>query len=332
VRISIITPSYQQAAYLEECLLSVREQDGVEVEHIVVDGGSTDGSREVIERQAAHLAWWCSEKDRGQSDAINKGLAHATGDVVAWLNSDDALLPGALTHVARAFAADPTLRVFGGRIVHRDANGDSLFDRINDTRDPVALFCDPVVNQPATFYRTDVMRALGGVDPALRYVMDLGLWWSFLFEHGVGDIRFDPAPLAAFRMHAESKTTNAHAGFLDETATLLHGMAAQLGDERWCGVLRALHTIHPGVRTIIVRPADGPMVKRMVLRFILKWHGLVHRREQYRALRPFVQWVERSEVEWGEWERARFAELRRRLAPSSWLAFRVARKLQHLRR
>ena len=106
-RITLITPSYQQAEYLEECLASVQAQAYPDLEHIVVDGGSTDGSRAIIERYADRLAWWCSEKDGGQSDAINKGLGHATGQVFGWLNSDDLLLPGALLRVGEAFAADP---------------------------------------------------------------------------------------------------------------------------------------------------------------------------------------------------------------------------------
>ena len=95
-RITIITPSYQQAGFLEECIRSIHDQGYPDLEHIIVDGGSTDGSREIIERYADKLAWWCCEKDKGQSDAINKGLARATGQVFGWLNSDDLLLPGSL--------------------------------------------------------------------------------------------------------------------------------------------------------------------------------------------------------------------------------------------
>jgi hypothetical protein len=332
VRISIITPSYQQAPYLEECLCSVREQEGVEVEHIVVDGGSTDGSRAIIERHAHDLAWWCSEKDAGQSDAINKGLARATGQAITWVNSDDALLPGALAQVARAFTDDPALRVFGGRIVHRDATGDRPFALLNDASDAYRIFCDPVINQPATFYRTDVLKELGGVDPALRYVMDLGLWWRLLFTHGTAHLRFDHSALAAFRLHGESKTTTAHTGFLDETASLLHDMAGQLGDERWAAPLEALHTISPGLRPIPVGEQDRPMVQRMILRFLLKWHGHIHRREQYRALRAFAAWVEGGGVDQGAWERERMTALRAQLEPASWIGFRVRRKLEHLRR
>ena len=93
MKISIISPSYNQAEFLESTLLSVLSQTGVELEYIVVDGGSTDGSKEIIERYSERLAWWCSEPDGGQYQAINKGFEKATGDVLAWLNSSDIYLP-----------------------------------------------------------------------------------------------------------------------------------------------------------------------------------------------------------------------------------------------
>src|SRR4051794_2419788 len=104
-RITIVTPSFNQGQYLEQTLRSVLDQGYPNLEHIVVDGGSTDESVEVIKRYADRLAWWVSEKDAGQSDAINKGFARATGDVYGYINSDDFLYPGALEAVAKAYAA-----------------------------------------------------------------------------------------------------------------------------------------------------------------------------------------------------------------------------------
>ncbi|MBK8338986.1 MAG: glycosyltransferase [Flavobacteriales bacterium] len=232
-RISIITPSYQQAGYLAECLESISTQQDAEVEHIVVDGGSTDGSRAIIERHTSELHWWCSAPDKGQSDAINKGLVHATGRIFTWVNSDDALLPGALRQVSEAFASDPHLLVFGGRLIHRDASGDRVFERLNDVCDPAQLYRDPVINQPATFYRLDVVKEIGGVDPALRYVMDVELWWQVLFRYGIDHLRFEPVELAMFRMHDQSKTVTAHHGFLDELANLIHAMCLRSGAPEW---------------------------------------------------------------------------------------------------
>src|SRR5437870_10778600 len=105
--ISVVTPSFNQAPFLEHTLYSVASQDYARTEHIVIDGGSTDGSVEIIQRHARQLRHWVSEPDRGQSHAINKGLAMASGDVLAWLNSDDTYLPGALKEVGGVFAQHP---------------------------------------------------------------------------------------------------------------------------------------------------------------------------------------------------------------------------------
>ncbi len=332
MRISIVTPSFQQAAYLEECLRSVREQDGAEVEHIVVDGGSTDGSSAIIERNAGSLAWWCGEKDRGQSDAINKGLEHTTGRVFGWLNSDDALLPGALKRVADAFAGDRELLVFGGRVIHRDAKSERPFMALNDARDEEQLFRDPVINQPATFFRMDAVKAIGGVDPALRYVMDLELWWQLLFRHGAAHLRFEPVELAIFRLHEASKTVSSHAGFLDEIASLLHGLCSKSGNEALAGILALGHPIAGGLRGIPVDGSRHDLVRGMAIHFLLKWHGTIHRREQFemmkalKALGPPTRTIESL----APVLRERWRVLDDQIAPPTWLRFRLRRKWRSL--
>lgn len=329
--ISIITPSFGQAAYVEECLTSVAGQP-VPVQHIVVDGGSRDGSRELIARHADRLHWWCSEPDRGQSDAINKGLAHATGTVVNWLNSDDLLLPGALRHVADAFAADPGLLVYGGRVVHRTAGGDRPFERQNDAGQVTRLFRDPVINQPATFFRMDAVKAIGGVDPALRYVMDLELWWQLLFRHGAAHLRFEPVELAIFRLHEASKTVSSHAGFLDEIASLLHGLCSKSGNEALAGILALGHPIAGGLRGIPVDGSRHDLVRGMAIHFLLKWHGTIHRREQFemmkamKALGPPPRTIESL----APVLRERWRVLDDQLAPPTWLRFRLRRKWRSL--
>jgi glycosyltransferase involved in cell wall biosynthesis len=331
-RISLITPSFQQALYLEECLVSVqREQDGAVLEHIVVDGGSTDGSKAILEQHASNFAWWCCEKDKGQSDAINKGLAHATGDVFGWLNSDDAWHTGTLRTVQEAFAQHPQLLIFGGRVTHRDGAGERVFERLNDVRDDVRLFADPIINQPATFYRLSVVKAIGGVDTALRYVMDVELWWQVLFRHGTGHLRFEPKELAMFRMHDASKTVSQHSGFLHEMADLLQGLCERTGNQH---IARILALGHPERKPLRGIPAQefthGRMVKAMSIHFLLKWHGHLHTEDEFRMMHALAEadLVEPTELlpEMVE----RWQRVRERVQGTTWNRFRIRRKITHL--
>jgi len=124
--VSIITPSYNQSAYLEQAIQSVLGQDYTPLEYIVVDGGSADGSAEIIQRYASRLAWWVSERDAGQADAINKGLRRASGEIVAWLNSDDLYQPGAIAQAVAALRDHPEAGLAFGDAITIDARGRTI--------------------------------------------------------------------------------------------------------------------------------------------------------------------------------------------------------------
>lgn len=331
LRISIITPSYQQASFLEECIASVHDASYVPwVEHIVVDGGSTDGSKAILEKHADQFAWWCSEKDGGQSDAINKGLAHATGDVFGWLNSDDHLLNGVLNDVASYFSKDPSLLVLGGMVEHIGPGSNGHHQQINDIRDTERLFVEPVINQPATFWRMEQVRAIGGVDPALRYVMDLELWWQVLFRYGTGHLRFEPITIAAFRLHQESKTSTSILGFLDETASLLHDLCVRTGNTDLAAVLAKGHPLRQGLRGIPAGREHAALVRRMTLHFLLKWNVPIHRANQFAMMRALrASGVAREDLTPDQ--RERWAQVQDQIA-GTWTWFRVKRKLKDLRR
>lgn len=210
MRISIVTISYNQASFLQGAIESVLGQQYPDLEYVVVDGGSTDGSREVIARHADQLAWWCSEGDAGPAAALNKGLAHCTGDVFGFLNADDLLLPGALEAVAGAFRAHPDVDVVSGHGVEIDATGRpvrSLYSDRWSLRRYLHGRC--ILVQPATFaWRTTVVEA-GGFDEANRTSWD-GTLWVDLDRVGARFCRINQ-PLAAFRVHADSITGSGHA-------------------------------------------------------------------------------------------------------------------------
>ena len=212
-RISIVTPSFNQAQYLEEAMLSVLSQDYPDVEYIVMDGGSTDGSVDIIRRHAGRLAHWESRIDEGQADAIARGFDLATGTIIGWLNSDDVLLPGALERAGAWFAAHPRCDCVVGASVIIDAAGNPCRDARGHVvfnpgitmgfRHLLLLGCWGY-NQPATLWRRQAFVDTGGFDRSLRFAFDYDM---YLRLAGRGPLCRLPEFQACFRVHPESKTS-----------------------------------------------------------------------------------------------------------------------------
>ncbi|MCE9616176.1 MAG: glycosyltransferase [Lentisphaerae bacterium] len=204
-RISIVTPSYQQVAYLEATIRSVLLQGYPNLEYVIIDNASTDGSVDVIRTYAAHLAGWVSEPDRGQSHAINKGFARCGGDIMAWLNADDLLLPGALLAVGRAWRRRPFDVLSGhARFIAADGRPEGLFGATTATAVDHLRLRTPGVPQQATFWSAASWQRHGPLDESLHLVMDLDYWLKLLIA-GVSWDMLDQE-LACFRHHAAQKT------------------------------------------------------------------------------------------------------------------------------
>lgn len=210
VRISLVTPSLNQAAFLGRTIESVLAQHGdFELEYLVMDGGSTDGSAELLRRYEGRLAYRI-EPDGGQAAAINAGLRAATGDVLGWLNSDDLLYPGALARVAAAFAARPDAAWLHGRCEIVDEDDRPIRRWITAYKDfrcrrysRRALLVENFVSQMTVFWRRSAMERIGLLDESLRFAFDYEYW---LRLSALGDPLYVPARLAAFRWYRSSKS------------------------------------------------------------------------------------------------------------------------------
>jgi glycosyltransferase involved in cell wall biosynthesis len=217
IKISVITPSFNQVEFLKQTVESIHSQAGdLEIEHIIVDGGSTDGTVEYL-RTLGEKVRWVSEPDRGQSDAVNKGMKMATGGIIGWLNSDDLYLPGALQAVAGYFTENPYQHWAYGRCLIIDKEGEERWKWITRYKNARLrkftldkLFRENFISQPAVFFRKGLWDEAGGLDLKLHYAIDYDLWLRFAQHSPAGVIDRD---LAAFRRHGTSKSET---GFRDQ--------------------------------------------------------------------------------------------------------------------
>jgi glycosyltransferase involved in cell wall biosynthesis len=213
-RLSIITPSFNQALYLEETIRSVLLQGYPDLEYMVVDGGSTDGSLEIIQRYAPWLAYWVSEKDNGQAEAINKGLQRSTGVIAGWINSDDIYFPNAWQELITHLAANP-----GCVLAYRDC---TFIDQAGQTvghwqTQPQSLadllLGDDHIPQPTALMNAQVWRSAGGMDCRFHYILDFDLWVRLGLA---GKMQYFPGSTAGFRLHSSSKTLSYQQKFIEE--------------------------------------------------------------------------------------------------------------------
>jgi glycosyltransferase involved in cell wall biosynthesis len=217
-RISVITPSYNQGAFLEAALESVLSQGYPNLEYIVIDGGSTDDSRAIIERYAPRLAYWVSERDKGQTDAINKGFARATGEVMGWLNSDDLLLPGSLHAIGVAFRDEAVNAVCGfRRLIEHDGKQGPNWIRGLPRRHHLQR--RNILAQETVYWRRDVWEKLGALDTDLRFCMDYEYWLRMLAAGY--QFKLLPHYVGGFRFHEDSKTATLQDVYWQELDALL---------------------------------------------------------------------------------------------------------------
>jgi len=215
--VSIITPSYNQADFLEYTIQSVLKQDYLNLEYGIVDGGSADGSLEILKKYDPHLSWWISEPDQGQAQAINKGMARTKGNIIAWINSDDIYLPNAIKQAVKAIEEHEVDLVFGDAVTIDEA-GYPLNELMLSNWDLPDLLRFRVICQPAVFMKREVWEEVQGLNSDLHYMLDHQLWIKIASQFQVKHI---PLFWAASRHHGQAKNVAFAAGFSAEILQLL---------------------------------------------------------------------------------------------------------------
>lgn len=238
-KISIITPSYNQGQFIEETILSILDQGYDNLEYIIIDGGSTDETIDVIKKYESKIDYWVSEKDNGQSDAINKGLKRATGDIVAWLNSDDTYTEGTLQAIANAFLSNPDAGIVYGDVESFFPDGSTEVWK-NDFI-PADFFSRVSIHQPAVFWKRELHDTFGYLDESFYYLMDYDLWARIFFN--APSVRLDRV-LARFRVHDSAKTGNNPIGLYDDYRRVISRMVNSLPDKGLTEQLKALDIYH----------------------------------------------------------------------------------------
>ena len=202
--VSIITPSFNQARYLDATIQSVLLQDYPRIEYMIVDGDSNDGTINVIKKYQSNLAWWVSEKDKGQTDALNKGFARAKGEILAWLNSDDTYEPGAVSAAVRYLQEHPEVGMVYGDCNFINESG-RVIGKFDSAQTSYRLLRQGYshIPQQTMFFRADLWKQVGPLDPSFYFAMDYDLWTRIAAR---SEIKYVPQTWANFRLHTSGKT------------------------------------------------------------------------------------------------------------------------------
>lgn len=204
-KISIVTPSFNQGQYLEQTIRSVLFQDYPNLDYIVIDGASSDGSATIISKYSSHLSYWVSEKDSGQADALCKGFSKATGQILGWVNSDDILLPNTLNIVGRYFVENPAVGVVYGNRLLIDHDGNEIGRQYPPSFIPAACWGQGQrVCQEAVFWRREIYDKIGGINPRWFFIMDFDLFYRMSLVVRFTKLR---SHLGCMRIHPETKSS-----------------------------------------------------------------------------------------------------------------------------
>jgi len=256
LKISIVTPSYNQGQYLEETIRSVLDQQYPNLEYIIMDGGSTDNSVDVIKKYESRIAHWESKPDGGQADAINKGFNMATGDILAWLNSDDYYTPGTLKQVSGLFAPDDLKIVFGECVLYQEKSGKEKSSRVFEYAQSHHIELSDYIIQPSSFWTKKTWDLVGNLNVDLAYTFD----WEWFIRAKRKGVHLHPVDRAfsVYRYHDQHKT----------------GTGGNKREEEIAGIYREYHTELLSQKYVLRRTMQNKILRSNKLNRILGWIGL----------------------------------------------------------
>jgi len=289
-KISIITPTLNQGNYIEQTIDSVLAQNYPNLEYIIIDGGSTDNTVNIIKKHQKHLSFWISESDKGQSNAINKGLKYLTGDIFNWINSDDFYEPNAFKTISNEFLLDPNLDILCGkeRVIRNGIEseikaGSTLRKQLKDS------ILKAHIDQPPTFWRLDRVKYLGGLSENYHYLMDSELWVKYLLQFGQSKIKFVDEIFTNFRIHSNSKTAQFQNRFDMERLQLVLAIAETVDTPS--EILLEYSKIFncPPNSPLNIKKLNSIKIKKeLLLYFIEKFFGLFYFDHNFIACRKIV--------------------------------------------
>lgn len=302
MKLSIVTPSYNQGKFLGDTIRSVIASTRPPDEYFVIDGGSNDGSVDTIREYEGFITTWVSEPDQGQADAINKGFRLCNGDIIGWLNSDDMVLPGTFDRILKVFEHNPNAAIVYGDVFSIDEIGETInLQRFRQLRLP-DLMAFNIISQPGVFFRRGALQAAGLLDESYHYLLDHHLWLRLAQQ---GEMVYIPEPFAAARYHPAAKNVAYTRHFGQEAFRMM----AWMRDDPRLGSLFAKHKrkIESGAyrldgyyqmeggqfwqglacygRAIIIRPVVLALEWKHLLYAVLGIAGLQRAKELYKQAR-----------------------------------------------